>query len=104
MDWLTCPGAGATGTPNNSSIISYNFFFSKNDTQDSKFSAWIPGLYSQCPVLKNLRLDPELSLWYVVALPPFMDSDVVVSGSIDFSALKEGCPSHCIQFDYSCID
>ena len=104
MDWLTCPGAGATGTPNNSSIISYNFFFSKNDTQDSKFSAWIPGLYSQCPVLKNLRLDPELSLWYVVALPPFMDSDVIVSSSFDVSALKEGCPSHCSQFDYSYID
>ena len=51
----------------------YNFFISKNDTQDSKFSAWIPGSYFQCPVLKNLRLDPELSLWYVVALPPFMN-------------------------------
>ena len=69
------------------------------------FPNWIPDCDSHSPALLDLFLSSDASICSIKVFPPLRNSDVVVSGSIDFPInSKQGDPFHSMAYDYFCVD
>ena len=80
-DWLTY--SGGTDRPGE---LCYKFSISNDLTQMVNSPIWIPDCHSHNPVLLDLFISTDTSIWSTMAFLSLGNSDhVVVSVSIDFS-------------------
>ena len=87
-DWLNYRG----GT-DRSGEVCYSFCISNDSTQMVNFPTWIPACDYHSPALLDLFLCSDTNICSIMASPPLVNSDVVVSVSIDFPInSKTGCP------------
>ena len=99
-NWLTY--SGETDRPGE---LCYNFSISNDLTQIVNFPIWIPNCDSHSPALLDFFLSSDFSIFSIMAFPPLLNFDVVVSVSIDFPInSKQDAPFHCVAYDYSCAD
>ena len=95
--------SGGTDRPGE---LCYNCSISNDHTQIVNFPTWIPDFASHSPVLLDLFISSDASIYSTMAFPPLGNSDhVVVSVSIDFPKnSKQDALFHCVAYDYSCAD
>ena len=100
-DWLTFPGG--IDRPGE---VCYSFSILNDLTQMANFPTQIPDCGTHSPVVLDLFLSSDASMYSTMAFLPLANSDhVVVSVSIDFpSNSKQDTLFHPITYDYSCAD
>ena len=86
-------------------VNSYSFSISNDLIQIVKFPTQTPDCDSHSPSLLDFFFSSDASICCPMAFPPLVNSDHVVSVSIDFSITpKRDAPFHSMAYDHSRAD